>query len=277
MLESLKTKELIVLYPSQMEGAAREIASMFPLVKQQVENFFGWSLINRPTVLVARRARTGIRDVKEDLVVGYAVPKRHLIVIYYSKTKANPKNLMVTLKHELCHLIVHEYVAGVSIPRWFDEGISQVLSGVAGEVLVGREPNVSVLSRQVGGYISFRFLRETFPSERRRLLLAYAQSREFIRYLIDEFGKDAILRILNGMKSGIPVEEAIRQATGLTLQELEVKWRRRLEKGDTWLARLSYYLYEILFGIGALLCAYAFVRQIRVRRESRRQDEAEEE
>jgi len=134
-----------------------------------------------------------------------------------------------------------------------------------------------VLSRQVGGYISFRFLRETFPSERRRLLLAYAQSREFIRYLIDEFGKDAILRILNGMKSGIPAEEAIRQATGLTLQELEVKWRRRLEKGDTWLARLSYYLYEILFGIGALLCAYTFVRQIRLKRRSRRQDEAEEE
>lgn len=270
---SMSARGIRVIFPPGMEGAAKEVISLYPGVRGEVEGFFGWSLVGTPTVLINRGQMKSFVETSADLVVGYAVPERSLIVIFYSRTSTSPSNLRVVLKHELCHIMLHQYVSGVAVPRWLDEGIAQVVSGTAGEVSVGREADVLRLARATRGLISLRSLSESFPSSPEGVLLAYAESRDFVRYLIDEFGRGKILSILQAMRRGTPAQEAIYKITGWRVQDLEIRWSRALKKRDTWFARLSYYLYEILFGLGALVCVYAFVRKIRARRAYRDEEE----
>ena len=264
--ESFPSRDAIVLVPPGMEGAAREVLSVFPAVKEEVENFFNWPLNSVTTVMITEGRRLYKERAASNLVVGYAVPNRHLIVIFYSRTRASPANLRVTIKHELCHLMLHEHVKAVRIPRWFDEGISQVVSGVAGEILNLEGDSLMRLARRAGGLIGFRFLTDSFPDRHSALLLAYAESKEFVGYIIRHFGKQGIRAILQAMKEGASIDNALFQVTGLKLHELEARWRKSIEKRDTWLARLSYYLYEILFALAALVSIYIFVRQYRAKK-----------
>ncbi|RLB42559.1 MAG: hypothetical protein DRH12_05445 [Deltaproteobacteria bacterium] len=262
---SFPTSQVVVVVPVGMEGAAREILSIFPGVKSEVEAFFNWDLTSIPSICV-KKAPKRARGRSDDLVVGYAVPARHLIVIFYSRTKTNPVNLRLTLKHETCHLILHEHIRLVTLPRWLDEGIAQMVSGVPGEILPVREDAVSRLSRKTGGLISFRLLRDQFPKEPIRRLLAYAESRDFLNFFVDHFGKNALRSILQAMKKGVPAEQAFLAVTGFPLDDLETKWRASIKEKDTWIARLGYYMYEILFALAAIATAYAFVRQYRIKR-----------
>ena len=265
-LMAMETPEVKVIYPSFLRGAAREVLSMYPQVKREVEAFFQWQLMQSPTIVLAIPGdRDAVRS-KGDLVVGYAVPQRHLVVIFYTKTKASPRDVEVVLKHELCHLIVHEHIDQELLPRWLDEGLCQVVSGVAGEIGVQEEKSLLELFRRSGGVISLNSLTHRFPTEANRLLLAYAESKAFVTYLIDQFGKETVLSVLDKMKRGCSIAAAMRNTTGHSLRDVEKTWHRSVKARDTWLARLSYYLYEILFGLGALICAYAFVRQMRARR-----------
>ncbi len=274
---TMSARGIKVIFPPGMGGAAKEVISLYPAARGEVEEFFGWSLIGTLTVLINKEQRQGFAETSKDLVVGYAIPKRSLIVIFYSRTSTSPRNLRVVLKHELCHIILHQYISRVIVPRWLDEGIAQVVSGTAGEVGVGRESDVLRLARKTRGVISLESLKESLPSRPEGALLAYAESREFVRYLINKFGRSRVLSILRVMREGIPAREAIYKITGSKLQDLEVRWSRTLEKRDTWFARLSYYLYEILFGLAALICAYAFLRQIRARRLNKDSGDLEEE
>ena len=272
-LVSFPSRDAIVMVPRGMEGAAREVLSFFPAVKEEVENFFNWPLNSVPTVMITEVRRLSKDSSASNLVVGYAVPHRHLIVIFYSRTRASPANLRVTIKHELCHLILHEHIKAVKIPRWFDEGISQVVSGVAGEITNLEDDSLMRLARRAGGLIGLRFLTDSFPKRRSSLLLAYAESKEFIGYITRRFGKQGIRAILKAMKEGASVDNALFHVTGFKLHALEAQWRSSLEKTDTWFARLSYYLYEILFALAALVSIYVFVRQYRAKKAYHDMDE----
>jgi hypothetical protein len=71
---------------------------------------------------------------------------------------------------------------------------------------------------------------------------------------------------LDEMKRGRSLEAAVRNTTGHRLRGVEKTWLRSGKASAPGWVRLGYYLYEILFGLGALICAYAFVRQMRARR-----------
>ena len=261
----LKAEDARILFPPDMTGAGHEVAALLPGVRREVEEFFQWRLGSIPTVVISKSKEDQGGSGAEGLVVGYAIPQRHLIVIFYSRTTTSPTNLRVTLKHELCHLLLHERVKDRNIPRWLDEGIAQLVSGTYGEFIGVNNPQINRLSRQAGGLISLRDLTNSFPSRPTALLLAYAQSRDFLKYITDEYGIESIHRILMAMGEGLSIDQAIRGATGLSLNALELKWRQAVQKDDTWLVRLSYYLYEILFGLGALITVYAFFRKIRTK------------
>ncbi|RLB79959.1 MAG: hypothetical protein DRH15_08190, partial [Deltaproteobacteria bacterium] len=55
--ESFPSRDAIVLVPPGMEGAAREVLSVFPAVKEEVENFFNWPLNSVTTVMITEGRR----------------------------------------------------------------------------------------------------------------------------------------------------------------------------------------------------------------------------
>ena len=94
------------------------------------------------------------------------------------------------------------------------------------------------------------------------MLLSYEISKSFVAYIIDQFGKEGMLSILGYMKKGQDVEQAFLSALSTPLEGLEIQWRYSIRKKMTWLTQLSYYLYEILFALTALISIFAFIKII---------------
>ena len=187
--------------------------------------------------------------------------KKGLIVMDYSLVLTKPFTLKSTLKHELVHLVLGRHL-GRQIPKWLNEGVAQLIADNPAEIILSR--NTSVLS---GAVLSDRLipladLKSSFPTARRGMVLAYEESRSFVRYLDEEFGRDGLLEILRAVKNGKSHTDAISSVTGSGIDELESKWKQQLRLKVTWLSYFSNHFYELLFALAALLTFFAFIRVI---------------
>jgi hypothetical protein len=96
---------------------------MFPHLKANLEREIGWDLNLIPSVLLMKNRKLFQRMAESPLTVAFAVPARNLIVIDYTRMLVRPFSLEITLKHELCHLLLHHHIRGHDFPRWLDEGV----------------------------------------------------------------------------------------------------------------------------------------------------------
>jgi hypothetical protein len=237
----LQTEEVIVIFEEHQVVAAEEVAKVYPSVKSELAENLGWGVDFRPTVLLDRGGETIRRNTGSDMFVAYAVPQRNLIVLDTSRVYAKPFSLESTLKHELCHLLIHRNIE--RLPRWLDEGVCQWASGGIAEFMTedGKRAlhNATVSGRLIG-------IRELvrFPPE--DIILAYEESKSIIEYIESEFGKRGILQILEYMKEGYSLDDSLQKGLSVTTSELDEKWQVYLKKRRGWFLYLSRNLYEIL-------------------------------
>jgi len=258
----LQTEEVIVIFEEHQVGAAEEVAKVYPSVKSELAETLGWGVDFRPTVLLDRGGETIKRNTGSDIFVAYAVPERNLIVLDTSRVYAKPFSLESTLKHELCHLIIHRNIE--RLPRWLDEGVCQWASGGIAEFTTedGKRAlqNATVSGRLIG-------IRELvrFPTE--DIILAYEESKSIVEYIEKEFGKQGVLRILAYLKEGYSLDDSLQKGISVTTLELDEKWQKYLKKRRGWFPYLSRNLYEILFFIAALITVYGFMRMLKKKKE----------
>ncbi len=119
----IEEKHVKVVFDPSLESAAQDVAEMFPHLKANLEREIGWSLNLIPSVLLMKDRKTFQRMSESPLTVAFAVPARNLMVIDYTRTLVSPFSLEITLKHELCHLLLHHHIRGHDFPRWLDEGV----------------------------------------------------------------------------------------------------------------------------------------------------------
>jgi hypothetical protein len=50
--------------------------------------------------------------------------------------RVDPFTIELTLKHELCHILLHRAAQGGKIPKWLDEGLAQWVSAGIAEILI---------------------------------------------------------------------------------------------------------------------------------------------
>ena len=121
------------------------------------------------------------------------------------------------LVHELTHLMVDNLTAG-NVPRWLTEGLAQLEEyRLTGFQFAGPE-----VSRKRPYH--FRELDGGFD----RLgdqVLAYRQSLAAVEYLQEVHGEAKTKQILKGLAAGKNIDEALREALGVNLQEFESNWQ----------------------------------------------------
>jgi hypothetical protein len=262
----LQAGEVIVSFDPSLESTAREIVLNYPSIKGDLERIFGWNLIFRPTIILVKERKEFLRSAPNPLTVAFAVPRRNLIVIDHATAISRPFNLEDTLKHELCHLLIHAHIRHSLLPRWLDEGVCQWVSGGIGDILMDQKRSFLNRAALRGRFISLRHLANRFPYEKESHLLAYEESKAMVIYLISKYGQEKFLTVLRKMENGEALEPAVFETLSVSIDELEKEWHRSLEQGVTWLAYLSYHLYEILFALTAMVTVYAFIRMIRKKR-----------
>ena len=263
---ALRARNIVVIYDPTLDSAAREIVRIYPELKLELEELFEWGLGIKPQVLLVRDTQAFQKITHSDLIVAFAVPEERLIVIDYSRMTIHPFTLSITLKHELCHLLLHQHISRENLPKWLDEGICQWVSDGIGELFVSQ--NLSGLDAAVmsGSIIPLKELTNYFPRDKASLTLAYEQSKSVIGYIERQYGTGAILNLLDHLKNGDTVEEAVGGSLGISFERLEKQWLDHLESTPRWIVLLASNIYSILFFLAAVLTFFGFVKLLRRRK-----------
>lgn len=177
------------------------------------------------------------------------------------------------LDHELVHVLLGRAFAPDLPPSWLQEGVAQVLAGEMG-------PDVArtlATGEATGGLVALDSLERGFPRDPLRARLAYAQTADFVAWLTDTHGADAIPRLVRHTREGHGLAAAVRHVTGEGLDEVEATWRARWAAASPvrWSALLDE---SLLLGLGGILLAFGGVsrkRAFRRRMEELAREEAE--
>jgi hypothetical protein len=274
-ITSIKSDEVVVLYEGKMKGVAEEVANVYPAVKKELVDTLTWDLDSRPDIFIAKDRNTFRKIVGSDMVVAFAVPKKNLIVLDISRIYTKPFTLETTLKHELCHLVLHQNIKQDNLPRWLDEGVCQWASGGIAELVTGGGDRVLSQATVSNNVIRIRSL-DKFPQDGKRLLLAYEESKSFIEYIISEYGENKILQLLQSLKEGGSIDDSFERSFSASVPDLEQEWFKHLEIKYTWFSYVSNNLYTILFFLVGIITLYGFFRLVKKKREYAHEEEEEE-
>jgi hypothetical protein len=275
-MRTLDDAQVTVRFDAPLQGAAKEVLRIYPGVRTELMKDLGWETEASPKTaqIVLLKDHASFRKVSgSDLVVALAVPREDLILIDYSKMGTHPFTLEVTLKHELCHLELHHAISAERLPRWFDEGICQWVTGGFGEIISdGSHSNLreAVLSKRL---VSIEGLASRFASDGKDLLLAYEESRSIIDFIKKKHGVSGLQKILEQMRRGDDLEIAVSRGISISLDDLEKQWRASLSPGSAWVFYLRDYLYELLFLAAALLTVCGFFRVLKKKRDYKDDEE----
>ena len=267
----IENQEVAILFDEHLRQAAEDTAEVYPIIKKKLEDVIGWHVRFKPTIILVKDSGTFQRMAGNDLIVAFAVPGRDLIVVDYSKMKTDPFTLDETIKHELCHLLLHKYISKEHLPRWLDEGVAQWISGGLPDIMMKKNIflDEEILS---GRYLSLKTLTDRFPSSSRTLTLAYAESKSFIDYIVREYGSQGIIRLLHYLKDGEPIHTAVTKSFSISIEELEKRWQDQLKKRATWISFIVNNLYVILFFVAGLLVIFGFIKVFKKKRSYRDED-----
>lgn len=259
-IQSIQTRDVEVQFTASLKPVAEEVLYLYPGIRRNLESLFRWDLALKPSVVLIPTREQFLKLSGDDLVVAFAVPERNLIVIDYSKTVEHPFSIEATLKHELCHLLLHRHVKREILPKWLDEGLCQWASDGIGEMLAAPKRSLLLMASLSRRFIPLGELHRAFPGDEKSRLLAYAESKSFVAYLLDRFGRNRLIDALNQMKEGSTADAAIQKAFSIPFEILEKEWHYSLKTTLTWFTFLSDHLYEILFALMAIVTILAFIR-----------------
>ncbi|MSQ14425.1 MAG: hypothetical protein EXR50_00975 [Dehalococcoidia bacterium] len=127
-----------------------------------------------------------------------------------------------TVAHEVSHMVIHQLADGPysSLPAWLDEGLAMnaekvVPQGYISELKKGIQTDELISVQSLGGV----------TGEPKDVMLFYGQSYSIVKFLVDNYGRGKIVEILNVLKTGTLINEALKQVYGFDVDGLDAKWR----------------------------------------------------
>jgi hypothetical protein len=276
-LHVLEGNGLTIHYEPSLRKAAQEVMGIYPAVENELWRLFDWRPEPRPLILITEGKEPffGV-DWQKTPISAFALPRRHLVVLHWERVGRDPLRLHDVLKHEVCHILLHQRIR-TALPRWLDEGVCQWASDGISELLADPRPSRLNAAASAEAIIPLKQLESAFPAGEDDLILSYEESKSFVVYLVNRFGKSGLIGVLMLAAEGDTVRDGLLRVTAETLDGLERDWKASLKGGPLWLVKISHYLYEILFVVMALLAVWGFIRQAlkkRAYRDDAPQDES---
>jgi len=129
-----------------------------------------------------------------------------------------------TLAHELGHMVTHQITFspyGAVLPFWLDEGLATYAQGELDPYLERVLQNAIAQNK----LISVRSLASPFSAIPEQAYLSYAESQSVVAFLIQNYGGDKMLQLLNLFKIGSTYDEALIQIYGFDQDGLDSLWQ----------------------------------------------------
>jgi hypothetical protein len=129
--------------------------------------------------------------------------------------------------HELTHWAIHQITFnnyGADLPTWLDEGLATYGEGKL-------NPDYqSALSSAIkdNRLISVQSLSSPFSAVPEEALISYGESNSIVTFLIQKYGKDKMIQLLNVFQQGSAYDDALKQVYGFDQDGLDKVWRQSL-------------------------------------------------
>jgi hypothetical protein len=188
---------------------------------------------------------------------GIAFPKSGLVLLTLTapETFFRP-DMNRVLTHELSHVALERAVRGAAVPRWFTEGVAVHQAGESSLTRIETLWNATLRGR----LLSLAELSQAFPNNHNQIDLAYAQSADFVGFMLD--GRDErghFQALLRELAKGRSFTEAVQSTYHVPLSYLEREWRAGLQRHfGRWPA--LFMGLTVVWVLGAALLGVAFVR-----------------
>jgi len=200
---------------------------------------------------------------------GTAYPDAGVVVVAARGRRGELLDVEQTLSHELAHVALARALGPGRVPRWLTEGFAYLHSS---DFSWGRAQTLmgAVMGRRL---IPLGALDAAFPAAEDAAALAYAESYDFVAFLArrgrwqderDDGSRAAFQQLLAELATGVPLEQAARDAFGRGLLDLEREWADDLRTRYLW---YPIGLGATLLWVGAaLLLVLGWARRRRQRR-----------
>ena len=143
------------------------------------------------------------------------------------------------VRHELVHELLDQRVGvhGRRVPRWFHEGLAQLL---AGDTYLGAREEDLAFAALSGRLRNFVELAGDFPTDVAPLREAYAQSYSYVSWLARAYGVRELIDVAAAVDDVTAFEPALAHATGRSTAWLEERWRDYVLHGSGAPWRLAF-------------------------------------
>jgi hypothetical protein len=188
---------------------------------------------------------------------GIAFPKSGVVLLTLTapETFFRP-DMNRVLTHELSHVALERAVRGAAVPRWFSEGVAVHQAGESSLTRIETLWNATLR----GKLLSLAELSNAFPNSHSQIDLAYAQSADFVGFMLD--GRDErghFQALLRELAKGRSFADAVQSTYHVPLSYLEREWRAGLQRHyGRWPALFMGLTFVWVLGAGLL--GVAFVR-----------------
>ncbi len=141
-----------------------------------------------------------------------------------------------TLRHEITHVIIGQYISPDRLPRWLHEGIAMVNAGQQ-SIRTTYLLSQAVLREDI---IPLNELESLLGYDKSRAALGYAESLSAVQFLLTRFPTGTLECIFVHMKEQeSSFAQAFQAVTGLTQYYFQYHWMKYLKNKYRWISILS--------------------------------------
>ncbi|HEX9740988.1 MAG TPA: biopolymer transporter Tol [Ignavibacteriaceae bacterium] len=196
-----------------------------------IQESFRYKINNRITIIVYNSQNdfqeTNVTDqYLTEGIQGFTELFKNRVVIQFTGSYKLFRHL---IHHELVHAVINDMFYGgslqniisnnisISLPLWFNEGMAEYQA-------LGWDVDTDMFIRDaaISEYLpDIQYLNGYF---------AYRGGQAVFNYIADKYGKQKIGEVINKVKSTGSVEEGIKSSIGITLKELNERWKKEIKK-----------------------------------------------
>jgi hypothetical protein len=223
---------LTVEFPASVRDRVQGLVGEVEEYRGRLSEDFGQGVLPVALVRIARSPEQMAELAPEGApppayAAGVAYPSAHLALVALQAPRTwEAPDLAEVLRHELGHLALYDAVGGQHVPRWFDEGLAIHESG---ELPWARRMALADASfgRRL---LPLSDLDSGFPLDHYEVNVAYAESADFVSFLLRDVDRARFGSLVERVRSGTSFDRALEDAYGTDIRKLEYEWREGVSR-----------------------------------------------
>jgi hypothetical protein len=197
------------------EKTSEGLSVMAPVTGAEIETPIALMLYNNNAEMIKAVVPRSATISRELITEGQAFGEENTVLVLAGRSDIG------TATHEITHVLVGRAANGAAlVPFWLNEGLAEFgnldktvsyTRYLEWAVGTGRLPTLRSLNRA--------------PGDPNLTLVGYGSGRSAVNFMVAAFGAEKMAKLLATLGSGIPVQDAVPVAYGMSFDELENQWR----------------------------------------------------